>query len=113
MEEILWLKRRIFLGAVIGGTAAAVAALLLAPKSGKELRDDLSNQTDDLKTKRKITQIMLFKRNRINRNRKTKAGVLSDQASDLAGSVKEKQKIHWIKHKVFLATCLITLKTNR
>ena len=41
-------KGGFFLGAVIGGTAAAVAALLLAPKSGKELRDDLSNQTDDL-----------------------------------------------------------------
>ena len=64
-------KRRIFLRSSNGGTAA-VAALLLAPKSGKELRDDLSNQTDDLKTKRKITQIMLFKRNRINRNRKQK-----------------------------------------
>ena len=46
-------KGGFFLGAVIGGTAAAVAALLLAPKSGKELRDDLSNQ---------ITQIMLFKK---------------------------------------------------
>ena len=44
-------KGGFFLGAVIGGTAAAVAALLLAPKSGKELRDDLSNQTDDLKNK--------------------------------------------------------------
>ena len=66
-------KRRIFLRSSNCGTAAAVAALLLAPKSGKELRDDLSNQTDDLKTKRKITQIMLFKRNRINRNRKTKS----------------------------------------
>ena len=50
-------KGGFFLGAVIGGTAAAVAALLLAPKSGKELRDDLSNQTE-----RKITQIMLFKK---------------------------------------------------
>ena len=56
---------------------------------------------------------MLFKGTELTEIAKQKAGVLSDQASDLAGSVKEKQKIHWIKHKVFLATCLITLKTNR
>ena len=113
MEEILWLKRRIFLGAVIGGTAAAVAALLLAPKSGKELRDDLSNQTDDLKQSARLHRLCCSKGTELTEIAKQKAGVLSDQASDLAGSVKEKQKIHWIKHKVFLATCLITLKTNR
>ncbi len=36
------------LGAIIGGTAAAAAALLLAPKSGKELREDLIDQLDDM-----------------------------------------------------------------
>ena len=36
------------LGAVIGGTAAAVTALLLAPESGKELRGKLAKQVDDL-----------------------------------------------------------------
>ena len=41
-------KRWILLGAVVGGTAAAIAALLLAPKSGKELRDELAAQADDL-----------------------------------------------------------------
>ena len=41
-------KGGFLLGAVIGGTAAAVAALLLAPKSGKELRDELAAQADDL-----------------------------------------------------------------
>lgn len=32
------------LGAVVGGLLGAAAALLLAPKSGKELRSDLSDQ---------------------------------------------------------------------
>ena len=32
------------LGALIGGTAAAVTALLFAPKSGKELREDLAKE---------------------------------------------------------------------
>lgn len=31
-------------GALIGGTAAAVVALLLAPKSGKEMREDLAKR---------------------------------------------------------------------
>lgn len=35
------------LGAIIGGAAAAVTALLFAPKSGKELRQDISNEFDD------------------------------------------------------------------
>ena len=35
-------------GAVIGGAAAAAAALLLAPKSGKELREDLIDQLDEV-----------------------------------------------------------------
>ena len=60
MEEILWLKGGFFLGAVIGGTAAAVAALLLA-KSGKELRDDLSNQTDDLKQSARLHRLCCSK----------------------------------------------------
>lgn len=41
-------KGGFLLGALIGGTAAAVTALLLAPESGKELRDKLAKQVDDL-----------------------------------------------------------------
>ena len=37
------------LGALIGGTAAAVTALLFAPKSGKELREDLAKEADRYK----------------------------------------------------------------
>jgi gas vesicle protein len=36
------------LGAVVGGAVGAVAALLLAPKPGKELRDELSYRSKDL-----------------------------------------------------------------
>ncbi|ESU30941.1 hypothetical protein G3A_19485 [Bacillus sp. 17376] len=38
-------------GAIVGGLAGALAALLLAPKSGKELRGTLNEQTSSLKTK--------------------------------------------------------------
>ena len=37
------------LGAIIGGTAGAVAALLFAPKSGREFRDDLNQQANVLR----------------------------------------------------------------
>ena len=37
------------LGAFIGGTAAAITALLFAPKSGQELREDLANKTEEFK----------------------------------------------------------------
>ena len=36
------------LGALIGGSAAAITALLLAPESGKELRARLAKQLDDV-----------------------------------------------------------------
>ncbi|MGX7030012.1 YtxH domain-containing protein [Vagococcus zengguangii] len=39
------------LGAIIGGAAAAAAALLMAPKAGKETREELLDQMDDLKAK--------------------------------------------------------------
>lgn len=38
-------------GAIVGGLAGALAALLLAPKSGKELRGTLNEQTSTLKSK--------------------------------------------------------------
>jgi len=37
-----------FLGALIGGAIGAVAALLLAPKSGRELRRDIVDTTTDV-----------------------------------------------------------------
>ncbi|MBP1044278.1 YtxH domain-containing protein [Vagococcus sp. BWB3-3] len=40
-----------FLGVIIGGTAAAMAALLMTPKSGEKLREYLAEQTDDLKNR--------------------------------------------------------------
>lgn len=39
------------LGAIVGGIIGATTALLLAPKEGKEVREDLSRQYDVLKDK--------------------------------------------------------------
>lgn len=49
-----------FLGALIGGVIGATAALLLAPKSGKELRGDISQQYSVLKEKQDELQQRLL-----------------------------------------------------
>ena len=41
------------LGAVVGGVIGAVTALLLAPKSGRELRGDISHQYQNVSEKTK------------------------------------------------------------
>lgn len=42
-------SKNFLLGAVVGGIVGAVTALLLAPKSGKEMRSDLNEQAHVLK----------------------------------------------------------------
>jgi gas vesicle protein len=39
------------LGALLGGLASAAAALLLAPKSGKQMRKDLCSACDEISKK--------------------------------------------------------------
>lgn len=39
------------LGAIVGGVIGAAAALFLAPKTGKEMREDFTTQTNQLKDK--------------------------------------------------------------
>jgi len=43
-------KGKFALGALIGGAIGAVAALLTAPKSGKETREDLKKKVSDIKS---------------------------------------------------------------
>lgn len=43
-------KKKFVLGAFLGMAAGAVAGVLLAPKSGKETRDDLAEKAEELKT---------------------------------------------------------------
>lgn len=39
------------LGTLVGGIVGALSALLLAPKAGKELREEITNQTETLRHK--------------------------------------------------------------
>lgn len=36
------------IGAILGGAAGAIAALLFAPKSGRELRQDIADKTEEV-----------------------------------------------------------------
>lgn len=42
------MAKKFILGAAIGGAVGAIAALLLAPKKGSELRQDIMDKADDL-----------------------------------------------------------------
>lgn len=61
------------LGAVVGGVLGAVTALLLAPKSGKELRKDIAEQA-----------------HRVGEKTQELYGVVSSKTQQLAGTVGEK-----------------------
>lgn len=81
-------------GAIIGGLAGALAALLLAPKSGKELRGTLNEQTSTLKGKTdKLRETAITKGSELANVAKDKAGVLketvSQQSSTLVNKVKD------------------------
>ncbi len=59
--------KNFLIGAVVGGVLGAITALVLAPKPGKELREDISQQVD--KISGKTVEI---------------AGIVSDKTTELA-----------------------------
>lgn len=85
-------------GAIIGGVVGAATALLLTPKSGKEIRSDLTNQVDTIKTKsNQFKAVATEKGNELIAATKEKSTQLRDltmeKGSNLAETVKEKSKI--------------------
>ncbi|UZJ77524.1 YtxH domain-containing protein [Fictibacillus sp. KU28468] len=89
-------------GVLVGGLVGAATALLLTPKSGKEMRRDLSNQTSNLKEK----TIQMKDEAKLKTRLGTMAG--KEKASNMVGSVKDitsqmtsqaKEKISSMKNK--------------
>ncbi|MFC7373344.1 YtxH domain-containing protein [Fictibacillus iocasae] len=71
------------IGALVGGIVGAASALLLAPKTGKELRGDLNEQAILLKDKgNEFSQLAIEKSNSI-------VKTVSEQSNQVAGKVKE------------------------
>lgn len=79
------------LGALIGGSAAAITALLLAPESGKELRARLAKQLDDvLDTTADYNDQVADKADDFKKLAQEKAIQLTKQSEEIAHLLKEK-----------------------
>lgn len=83
------------MGALVGGVIGAAAALFLAPKTGKEMRDDLSTQAVQLKNKSiELSSTAKDKAVDLTATAKDKAADLTstakDKAVDLSSSAKDK-----------------------
>lgn len=79
------------LGALIGGSAAAITALLLAPESGKELRARLAKQLDDvLDTTADYNDQVADNADDFKKLAQEKAIQLTKQSEEIANLLKEK-----------------------
>ncbi|MGG3466386.1 YtxH domain-containing protein [Neobacillus pocheonensis] len=79
------------LGALIGGAVGAAAALLLAPKTGKEFRINLSNQADALMGKTAdLRENVMSKSNELVSKTSSLSQGLVLQSSDLINKAKGK-----------------------
>lgn len=79
-------------GAVVGGVIGACAALFMAPKTGKELRNDFNEQAKSLGVKTdKLRRVAIEKGSGIAETAKEKSStvtqLVSDKGSDLLGKV--------------------------
>ncbi|WP_168119690.1 YtxH domain-containing protein [Paenibacillus sp. HB172176] len=74
------------LGAVIGGIVGAAAALLLAPKSGKQMREDLGGQIQNISHKTKDIA------SNIRSQTKDIASNLTTQTKELASNLRSQAK---------------------
>ncbi|WP_312469957.1 YtxH domain-containing protein [Neobacillus sp.] len=80
------------LGAIIGGVIGAAAALLLAPKSGKELRTSLTNQAGTIKDKSVLLrENVMNKSNGLVSKTTSLSQGLVQQSSELLNKVKGKK----------------------
>lgn len=71
------------LGAVVGGVIGAISALLLAPKSGKELRGDIGHQYHNVKEKtQEIAEV-------VNRKSHEVADKAKEVASQMTADLKQ------------------------
>ncbi|MDM5200107.1 MULTISPECIES: YtxH domain-containing protein [Fictibacillus] len=71
------------IGALVGGIVGAASALLMAPKSGKELRNDLSDQAGTIRDK--STEWSSMAKDKSSNIART----VSEQSNQVAGKVKE------------------------
>lgn len=87
------------LGVILGGTVGAIAALLMAPKSGRELREDIAVTTSDLYGKVSdgiggtISDTIIdgkIKAQKIIDSAKEQAGTIINKAEEMLANAKSK-----------------------
>lgn len=79
------------IGALIGGVVGAFTALMVAPKSGREIREDINDRSQTLK--QKGATIALYAKDKSSDLAKT----VSDQSNQVVSKVKDLQQ-HFKKH---------------
>jgi gas vesicle protein len=80
----------LLVGAVVGSVLGAVAALLLAPKSGKELRGDIAEQVNNITEKtQQVTGEVTQKTQEIAKTVSSHTSELYSKAKDAAINVAE------------------------
>jgi gas vesicle protein len=81
------------MGAVVGGLLGAMAALLLAPKSGRELRQDISNQYETISEKtQQIASAVGEKTASIAKTATSQTSEWVDKAKEVTGTVIDEVK---------------------
>ncbi|HSH26009.1 MAG TPA: YtxH domain-containing protein [Massilibacterium sp.] len=86
-------SKNFVLGALIGSVVGAAVALLFAPKSGKDLREDVSTQVDNIKEKSiEIANTAKEKTTNIAQTAKEKSSDLKEYVSSQSEEIKNKVK---------------------
>lgn len=81
------------LGALVGGVIGAAAALVFAPKTGSEMRQDLTSQASQLKSKSiEISTVAKEKASELSAVAKEKTGELSKTIQEQSGQIVDKVK---------------------
>ena len=85
----------LLIGLLIGGSIGAALALLFAPKSGRELRQDIKNKSDEYMddAERYITDARIKAKDLINEGKKKSEKLISDARTKSDELLKDAEKL--------------------
>jgi gas vesicle protein len=89
------LSKGLLIGFLAGGAVGAILALLYAPKSGKDLRNDIKNKTDEYldEAERYIADARDKAKDLINEGKKRSEKIITDARSKSEELLKDAEKI--------------------
>jgi gas vesicle protein len=85
----------LFIGLLTGGAIGAIVALLYAPKSGKELRNDIKNKTDEYydETEKFIAEAKVKAKDMMNEGKKRSEQLIANAKSKSEELLKNAERI--------------------